>query len=215
MKSPNTLSTSCVRASLVGVRKSRTFCSAIALMLICPLAFVSCQSANSGKTGMTKRDNPYAKYDPKTPEEEAYYRDVYSGNWSEDVDGELASVFKHSGSTTLPKHWQSMPHGARTLEEIRFEASQRKMAEVRASGRALPTSSVARPSAPTMSATAPSYASPVQSQATYSVPPQSAPASAQVPGVNSYAPTSAPLAQPYVGAQPTVVQPNAYAQRPA
>ena len=215
MKSPNTLSTSCVRASLMGVRKSRTFCSAIALMLICPLAFVSCQSANTGKTGMTKKDNPYSKFDPKTPEEEAYYRDVYSGNWSEDVDGELASVFKHSGSTTLPKHWQSMPHGAKTLEEIRFEASQRKMAEVRSSGRPLPSSSVARPTAPTMSATAPSYSSPVQSQASYPVPPQSVPAPAQVPSLNSYAPTSAPLAQPYAGAQPSVVQPNVYAQRPA
>ena len=215
MKSPNALSTSCVRASFAGVRKSRTFCSAIALMLICPLAFVSCQSANSGKSGMSKRDNPYAKFDPKTPEEEAYYRDVYSGNWSEDSEGELASVFKHSASTTLPKHWQSMPHGAKTLEEIRFEASQRKMAEVRSSGRPLPSSSAARPVAPTMSATAPSYASPVQSQAAYSIPPQSVPAPAQVPNYNSYAPTSAPLAQPYAAAQPTVVQPNAYAQRPA
>ena len=212
MKSPNTLSTSCVRASLVGVRKSRTFCLSIALMLICPLAFVSCQSANSGKTGMTKKDNPYSKFDPKTPEEEAYYRDVYSGNWSEDTEGELASVFKHSGSTTLPKHWQSMPHGAKTLEEIRFEASQRKMAEVRSSGRPLPSSSSARPTAPTMSATAPSYSSPVQSQASYSVPSQSVPAPAQVPSYNSYAPTSAPLAQPYAAAQPTAVQPNVYAQ---
>lgn len=211
MKSPNTLSTSCVRMSFMGVRKGRTFCSAIVLMLICPLAFVSCQSANSGKTGMSKRDNPYAKYDPKTPEEEAYYRDVYSGNWSEDTESGLASVFKHSGSTTLPKHWQTMPPGARTLEDIRFEASQRKMAEVRSSGRAFPTRGITRPAT---NAPVPSYAAPVQSQAAYSAPPQTVPAPVQVPSVNSYPPTSAPLAQPYVAMQPTVAQPNPYAQVP-
>ena len=212
MKSPNNLSTSCVRASFAGVRKSRTCCSAIALMLICPLAFVSCQSANSGKPGASKHDNPYAKYDPKTPEEEAYYRDVYSGKWSEEDENGLASVFKHSASTTLPKHWQSMPPGAKTLEEIRFEASQRKMAEVRASGRPLPPQGMVRSTSPTVSPTSPSYASPVQSQASYPIPPQSVPAPTQVPSANSYAPTSAPLAQPYAGVRTAPVQQSAYPQ---
>ena len=36
------------------------------------------------------------------------------------------SIAKKSGSTKLPPHWEAMPPGARTLEEIRAEASQRK-----------------------------------------------------------------------------------------
>ena len=119
MKSPNASLTSCIRASFASVRKCRTLRPAVAMMLICPLVFAACQSTGSGQTRAPKSDNPYAKNDPRTPEEEEYYRDVYSGDWSEDSQSGLASVYKHSGSVTMPKHWQSMPPGAKTLEEIR------------------------------------------------------------------------------------------------
>lgn len=197
MKSPNASSTSRVKPSLASDRKSRVFRSSVALLLICPFVFVACQTAQSGRTDKSKGDNPYSKYDPKTPEEEEYYRDVYSGDWSEDSEGGLVSVYKHSGSTTLPKHWRSMPPGAKTLEEIRYDASQRKMAEMRSGGYSTPSQS---------SGVAPS--SSPSSQTTYSAPAPSSTA-------NPYAPTSAPLAQPYAAAYPAGSGQNVYAQSPA
>ena len=216
MKSPNASLTSCIRASFASVRKCRTLRPAVAMMLICPLVFAACQSTGSGQTRAPKSDNPYAKNDPRTPEEEEYYRDVYSGDWSEDSQSGLASVYKHSGSVTMPKHWQSMPPGAKTLEEIRFESSQRKMAEMRSMGRPLPTSSAPRMTAPVTNAPAPPsspvaqpYASAqpavqprvyVQNPAPASVAATPNPA-AQYPVQNTVAQSVAPMTAPQFVAQ--------------
>ncbi|MBQ2788336.1 MAG: hypothetical protein IJE97_01770, partial [Thermoguttaceae bacterium] len=101
-----------------------------AASLVCPLIFCSCQSTDSqvgGSNPYAQHENPYAQYEPKTPEEEAYYRDVYSGEWREqtNVFGTGASVVKKIGSTSPPPHWQTRPSGAKDLAEIRYEAARR------------------------------------------------------------------------------------------
>lgn len=128
MKSPNTNMTSVERAPQITDRLNRRFEAIVLLLAVCPVLFCSCQSFDSGFSRSPSRNNPYAQYDPKTPQEEAYYRDVYSGDWREQTDptGMGKSIAKKSGSTKLPPHWEAMPPGARTLEEIRAEASQRK-----------------------------------------------------------------------------------------
>ena len=107
-----------------------------AATLVCPLIFCSCQSTDSQRAGSNpyaQNENPYAKYDPKTPEEEAYYRDVYSGDWREqsNVFGTGPSVAKKIGSTTLPPHWTTRPNGAKDLAEIRYEAARRNADQAR------------------------------------------------------------------------------------
>ena len=107
-----------------------------AATLVCPLIFCSCQSTDSQSAGSNpyaQNENPYAKYDPKTPEEEAYYRDVYSGEWREqtNVFGTGASVVKKIGSTTPPPHWETRPDGAKDLAEIRYEAARRNAGKAR------------------------------------------------------------------------------------
>lgn len=110
-----------------------------AATLVCPLIFCSCQSTDSQSAGSnpySQNENPYAKYDPKTPEEEAYYRDVYSGEWREqtNVFGTGASVVKKIGSTTPPPHWETRPNGAQDLAEIRYKAAQRNAEQARRLG---------------------------------------------------------------------------------
>lgn len=110
-----------------------------AATLVCPLVFCSCKSTDSegfGSNPYAQNENPYAKYEPKTPEEEAYYRDVYSGEWREqtNVFGTGASVVKKIGSTTPPPHWGTRPEGAQDLAEIRYEAARRNAAEARRLG---------------------------------------------------------------------------------
>lgn len=206
MKSPNA---SYISGSLKKARRTRT--AATLMLLICPLVFASCQSADSGYSRKPK-DNPYAQNDPKTPEEEAYYRDVYSGNWSEESDNGLQSVYKHSASTRMPQHWEAMPPGAKTLEEIRFESSQRKMAEARAMARNLPaTSAPVRNTAAMASAPAAPATPAVTSYNAYPTP-QNVPAPAPTPAANTYAPTSAPLAQPYAAQAAPQQAPAQYAQ---
>ena len=143
MKSPNVKSTSDRRAT-TGVRSIKYMRSFAPLLAACSVLLCSCQSSNHIKTNAPS-NNPYAQYDPKTPEEEAYYRDVYSGDWREQTDpaGLGKSICKKSGSTTMPPHWAAMPPGAKTLEEIRSEASYKRT-----------TASLARPieaSAPPLS----------------------------------------------------------------
>ncbi|MBQ2788429.1 MAG: hypothetical protein IJE97_02240, partial [Thermoguttaceae bacterium] len=103
-----------------------------AATLVCPLIFCSCQSTDSQVGG----SNPYAQNDPKTPEEEAYYRDVYSGEWREqtNVFGTGPSVAKKIGSTTPPPHWEMRPEGAKDLAEIRYEAARRNAEQARRFG---------------------------------------------------------------------------------
>ena len=101
-----------------------------AATLVCPLIFCSCQSTDSqvgGSNPYAQNENPYAQYEPKTPEEEAYYRDVYSGEWREqtNVFGMGSSVVKKIGSTDPPPHWGTRPEGAKDLAEIRYEAARR------------------------------------------------------------------------------------------
>ena len=101
-----------------------------AATLVCPLIFCSCQSTDSqvgGSNPYAQNENPYAQYEPKTPEEEAYYRDVYSGEWREqtNVFGMGSSVVKKIGSTNPPPHWETRPEGAKDLAEIRYEAARR------------------------------------------------------------------------------------------
>lgn len=139
MKSPNALLTSYGRRNSSRVRTPRALCSTLILTLLCPLAIAGCQSTGGADSSRGRGDNPYSKYDPKSPEEEAYYRDVYSGEWSEEGQSDLRSVYKHSGSTKLPVHWTMLPPGAKTLDEIRSEAASRQNSEARATGRALPT----------------------------------------------------------------------------
>lgn len=110
-----------------------------AATLVCPLIFCSCQSTDSQSAGSnpySQNENPYAKYDPKTPEEEAYYRDVYSGEWREqtNVFGTGPSVAKKIGSTTPPPHWETRPEGAKDLAEIRYEAARRNADQARRLG---------------------------------------------------------------------------------
>lgn len=101
-----------------------------AATLVCPLIFCSCRSTDSpvgGSNPYAQNENPYARYEPKTPEEEAYYRDVYSGEWREqtNVFGMGSSVVKKIGSTNPPPHWETRPEGAKDLAEIRYEAARR------------------------------------------------------------------------------------------
>lgn len=156
-----------------------------AATLVCPLIFCSCQSTDSQSVGSNpyaQNENPYAKYDPKTPEEEAYYRDVYSGEWREqsNVFGTGPSVAKKIGSTTPPPHWETRPNGAKDLAEIRYEAARRNAGQARRLD--------AMQSAPTQPfATAPFV--PAATQAAYGAP-------AQTPapqGADAY-PTPAPPA---------------------
>lgn len=157
----------------VGGRSARL----AAATLVCPLLFCSCQSADSqgvgGSNPYAQKENPYAQYEPKTPEEEAYYRDVYSGEWREqtNVFGTGASVVKKIGSTTQPPHWGTRPHGAKDLAEIRYEAARRDVEQKRRLGA---TQAVAQPfaAAPTQGAYgAAAQASTFQGVETYPTPP--------------------------------------------
>jgi len=112
-----------------------------AATLVCPLIFCSCQSTDSqvgGSNPYAQNENPYAQYEPKTPEEEAYYRDVYSGEWREqtNVFGMGSSVVKKIGSTEAPPHWGTRPEGAKDLAEIRYEAARRNAEQARRLGAA-------------------------------------------------------------------------------
>ncbi len=148
----------------------------VAATLVSPAIFCSCQSADSQSVGgsnpYAKKENPYAQYEPKTPEEEAYYRDVYSGEWREqtNVFGTGTSVVKKIGSTTPPPHWGTRPEGAKDLEQIRYEAARRNAEQARRLGAVQPA---AQPfaAAPTQTAYgAPVQTPPFQSAETYSTP---------------------------------------------
>ena len=142
-----------------------------AATLVCPLIFCSCQSTDSqgaGSNPYAQNENPYAKYDPKTPEEEEYYRDVYSGEWREqtNVFGTGASVVKKIGSTTPPPHWGTRPEGAKDLAEIRYEAARRNAEQARRLGATQPTAAQPFATAPFVPAsTQAAYGAPAQTQA--------------------------------------------------
>ncbi len=205
MKSPNVKSTSKDCVLLPRARNNRIFIAAIATALICPALFTACKTTESEMGSHSQRTNPYAQNDPKTPEEEAYYRDVYSGNWGEESFGGAPTIGKMGGSTTLPEHWRAMPPGAKTLDEIRHEAAQRHAFEARNNPRPLPPPTA---TAPLSAPTAGSYAAPVQ----YPAPNPPAQVSTQNPYVAQTAPaaTYAPQQAPTVYPQPTAA-PSPYA----
>ena len=142
-----------------------------AATLVCPLIFCSCQSTDSqvgGSNPYAQNENPYAQYEPKTPEEEAYYRDVYSGDWREqtNVFGTGASVVKKIGSTTPPPHWETRPEGAKDLAEIRYEAARRNAEQARRLGATQPTAAQPFATAPFVPAsTQTAYGAPSQTPA--------------------------------------------------
>lgn len=152
-----------------------------AATLVCPLIFCSCQSTDSQSAGSNpyaQNENPYAQYEPKTPEEEAYYRDVYSGEWREqtNVFGMGASVVKKIGSTTVPPHWETRPAGAKDLAEIRYEAARRNAADARRLGAMQSPAAQPFATAPFVPAqTQTAYGAPAQTPATQGVDPYSTP----------------------------------------
>ncbi len=139
-----------------------------AATLVCPLIFCSCQSTDSqvgGSNPYAQNENPYAQYEPKTPEEEAYYRDVYSGEWREqtNVFGMGASVVKKIGSTDPPPHWGTRPEGAKDLAEIRYDAARRNAEQARRLGSMQPVGAQSFANAPFV---------PAPTQTAYGVPAQ-------------------------------------------
>lgn len=75
-------------------------------------------------------NDPYAENAPQTPEEEAYYNDVYSGDWKK-TQNPLGyfGLGKFFVSTTPPPHWaMAPPQGAKSMAEIYQENYQRQMA---------------------------------------------------------------------------------------
>ncbi len=212
MKSPNSHKTSFERAPQFEGRPNRLFGTVVLLLAVCPIAFCSCQSSGSGLSKSSSKSNPYAQFDPKTPEEEAYYRDVYSGEWREQTDasGMGKSIAKKSGSMSAPPHWATVPHGAKTLEEIRAESSRQKTNMSLAASNPYPLPTQTSNYAPV--ASQPAYAS----QASYSAP--QAPATPR-PVLEQQQPVYAPqqfsaqLAQTN-SAQQYAVQPSSPARQP-
>lgn len=170
-----------------------------AATLVCPLIFCSCQSTDSqvgGSNPYAQNENPYAQYEPKTPEEEAYYHDVYSGEWREqtNVFGMGASVVKKIGSTEPPPHWGTRPEGAKDLAEIRYEAARRNAEHARRLGATQPAAAQPFANAPFV---------PASTQAAYGAP-------AQTPtfqGADAYPTPTPPATQ-------TLVYPQAQAPTP-
>ena len=205
MKSPNVNSTSKKRALTSGLKRTLGGRPFALLLAVCPLLLSACQSTDSYKSPANS-NNPYAKYEPKTPEEEAYYRDVYSGEWREQTDpaGLGKSICKKSGSVTMPPHWSAMPPGAKTLEEIRAEASAKRTAKALATP--YPQQSAAAPAPPKtpyeIAPTQATYAAPVQEQyAPQTQLPQTAYQTETVPAANVVAQNGYP-SQGSVAVQP-------------
>ncbi|MDO5309189.1 MAG: hypothetical protein Q4G03_06815 [Planctomycetia bacterium] len=227
-KSPNTPSRTSERS--IGMRRStsRRARLAVLALALAPFLLVSCKSTESDVRGHNVK-NPYAQNNPQTPEEEAYYRDVYSGDWEQgDLNG-LKSIGKTSASLTMPEHWRSMPHGAVTLDDIRRNSAQRRAAQTPPGAR--PYASIPQPQyaqnaaaagygAPAAAPTAeypsatqyPSAAYPANAYPASAYPAQVAPAQPtypnppQTPNVQyvdpAYSANVAPQAQ-YVAAAPT------------
>ena len=92
---------------------------------------VSCQS----KGYIPGPNDPFAENAPKTKEEEEYYRDVLSGDWQKQTSNPLGyfGLGRNQVSTTPPPHWtMTPPDGAKTMEEIRAETYDKRIAEERA-----------------------------------------------------------------------------------
>ena len=111
----------------------RRISAAICLLLAAAaLPFcVSCQS----KGYVPGPNDPFAENVPKTKEEEEYYQDVLSGDWQKQTANPLGyfGLGRNQVSTTPPPHWMmEPPAGSKTMEEIRSETYERRIAEERA-----------------------------------------------------------------------------------
>ncbi|MDO5553164.1 MAG: hypothetical protein Q4G68_05335 [Planctomycetia bacterium] len=95
---------------------TRTRIFSFVLLAVGSCFFCSCKSDMS-RTGV---NDPYAANAPQNEAEEAYYRDVYSGEWREQTGpfGFAKSIGKKNGSSTMPAHWSMVPHGAQSMQEI-------------------------------------------------------------------------------------------------
>ncbi|MBP5621354.1 MAG: DUF11 domain-containing protein [Thermoguttaceae bacterium] len=206
MKSPNAYTTSFERAPQNDGRSNRLLKTTVLLLAVCPILFCSCQSSKSGFSRSAAKGNPYSQFDPTTPEEEAYYRDVYSGDWREqnDPSGFGKSIAKHSGSTTMPPHWETVPHGAKTLEEIRAESSRQRTSMALSSANPYPLTPQTSNYAP--ASTRETYSS----QVSYSAP--QVPETPQV--VVEQQPVYGPQ-QPAYAAQPYAAQQQQYVAQQA
>ncbi|MCF0234023.1 MAG: hypothetical protein HUK22_03485, partial [Thermoguttaceae bacterium] len=189
-------------------------------LAVSPAIFCSCESAGGARGG----NNPYAQNDPQTPEEEAYYRDVYSGDWRQQSNpfGTGPSVCKRSGSTKLPEHWTTRPAGAKDLTQVRAESAARRSASSMAYAQAptsgaygAPAASAYPPAATMVAQNVPQaqYAAPTapQAQAQYAAPAATMVAQ-NVPQAQYAAPAApqavAPQAQYAAPAAPQVVGPQ-------
>lgn len=182
MKSPNTHTTSFERAQrLETVVSDRKFWAFVLLLAVSPILFCSCQSANTPFSSKSA-NNPYAQNEPKTPEEEAYYRDVYSGDWREQTGpaGMGKSIAKKTGSLTMPPHWNMRPDGSKDLAEVNAVAARRAPSvPVASNPYPLPTPSTSAPEPVAVSVPQASYAAAptqptyaAQAQPTYAPAPQ-------------------------------------------
>ena len=106
-------------------------CLVLGLLLFCSCKSSGVSSGVSKGLSKPSPNDPYAANAPKTKEEEAYYQDVYAGEWREQTDpfGFGKSIGKKSGSTTMPPHWSTCPEGAKPLSEIRREVAERRYQE--------------------------------------------------------------------------------------
>ena len=92
-----------------------------------------CLGIGACRTGGLSRpsaDDPYAANAPRTKEEEAYYADVYSGDWKKERNlvGDLG-IGKTSVATKPPAHWtMELPHGAKPMSQVYEENYQAQQA---------------------------------------------------------------------------------------
>lgn len=101
-----------------------------AFFLLAILAMTVVIGCKSHSMPYASPNDPYAENAPKTPEEEAYYNDVYSGDWKK-TQNPLGyfGLGKYFVSTAPPDHWSmTPPAGAKTMEQVYQENYQRQMA---------------------------------------------------------------------------------------
>ena len=162
-------------------------------------AFCSCTSKGLAPV---PKDVPFAENAPKTIEEEAYYQDVYSGDWRERPNPlGVFGLAKNSVDTKPPAHWNmAPPAGSKTMEQVYQENYARQASENQARlanspngyHQALPSGAVPAQNIPGASAV-PQYNLPVNNTQNAlpqnGLPQNTAPSASPIPGGYSpYAP---------------------------
>ncbi|MBO7679042.1 MAG: hypothetical protein J6S75_05165, partial [Thermoguttaceae bacterium] len=87
-------------------------------------------ACRTGGLSKPSADDPYAANAPRTKEEEAYYADVYSGEWKKERNlvGDLG-IGKTAVATKPPAHWtMELPHGAKPMSQVYEENYQAQQA---------------------------------------------------------------------------------------